>query len=123
MKACLLAVLAFVPVGLSGTGFAAPSVAANDAVTITADGANSYVGDVATANDKVVCRFHDCTLTADHVTYNRLTHTLIASGNAKLVEGQPHGTVSGPKIEVPDCGAAPLHFVVTGANTPVTGKF
>ncbi len=123
MKACLLAVLVFVPVGLGATGFAAPSVVASDAVTITADGANSYVGNVATADDHVVCHFHDCTLTADHLTYNRLTHTLVASGNAKLFKGETHGTVSGPKIEVPDCSAAPLHFVVTGANTPVTGKF
>jgi lipopolysaccharide assembly outer membrane protein LptD (OstA) len=80
---------------------------------ITADGRNTYNDSVATADDNAVCHFQDCTLTADHLTYNRLTNTIQGTGHAKLID--PHGgTILAYQITIPDCESKPLrHFLIT----------
>ncbi len=111
MKTYLLVALTAL---LSGLAHASVQASGDSHVTITADGANSFLGDVATADDTVVCHFQRCTLTADHLTYDRLTHTIVATGHAKLLT---HGdTILGAKITVPDCIAATPRWVAEGGH-------
>lgn len=56
----------------------------SEAISITADGQNTYVGDIATADDNVVVRSRGDVLFADHVVYDRATHIVIATGNVRL---------------------------------------
>ena len=56
-------------------------------ITITADGTNTYVGEIATADDNVVARYKGEVIFADHMIYDRSTHIMIATGNARLFTG------------------------------------
>lgn len=60
------------------------SNAGNDTVVITADGQNTYVGQIATADDNVVVRYKDDVIFADHVIYNRATRVVFATGNVRI---------------------------------------
>jgi LPS-assembly protein len=60
------------------------SSAGDTAISITSDGTNTFVGDIATADDNVVVRYKGDTIFADHMIYDRATHVLIATGNARL---------------------------------------
>lgn len=82
-----------------------------DTVTLTADGANSYTGAVATARDNAICNFHGYRLNADEVRYNRVTHTVEGIGHAKLI--CPNGnSILGPQITVNNCLQIPVIHVV-----------
>ncbi|HUB66820.1 MAG TPA: hypothetical protein VL981_04980 [Candidatus Methylacidiphilales bacterium] len=53
-------------------------------VTVTADGQNTYIGNIATADDNVVLRYKDTVIFADHMIYDRSTHVVMANGNVRL---------------------------------------
>jgi LPS-assembly protein len=53
-------------------------------VVITADGQNTYVGDIATADINVIVYYQGDTVYADHVIYNRATKVVIANGNVRI---------------------------------------
>ena len=63
------------------------SNAATAAVSITADGENTYVGDIATADDNVVVRYRGDVIFADHIVYDRSTRVMVATGNARIFTG------------------------------------
>ena len=56
-------------------------------VYITADGQNTYLGNIATADDNVVVKYKEVTVYADHVIYDRSTKVVIANGNVRLFSG------------------------------------
>ena len=65
-----------------------PKSSAGEApVVITADGQNTYLGDIATADDNVVVKYKEDTIYADHVIFDRSTKVLIANGNVRLFSG------------------------------------
>jgi LPS-assembly protein len=65
-----------------------PKSSAGDSdVSIRADGENTYVGEIATADDNVVVRYKGDVLFADHVIFDRATKVMIATGNARLFSG------------------------------------
>jgi LPS-assembly protein len=65
-----------------------PTSSAGDAaVIIRADGENTYVGEIATADDNVVVHYKGDVLFADHVVFDRATRIMIATGNARLFSG------------------------------------
>ena len=53
-------------------------------VVITADGQNTYIGNIATADDNVVVHYKDDVVYADHIIYDRSTKVVIANGNVRL---------------------------------------
>ncbi|MEI9997738.1 MAG: hypothetical protein WDO13_00450 [Verrucomicrobiota bacterium] len=53
-------------------------------ITITADGTNTYIGEIATADDNVVLHSRGDVVFADHMIYDRSTHVVIATGNARI---------------------------------------
>jgi LPS-assembly protein len=53
-------------------------------VIITADGQNTYHGDIATADENVIVHYKDETVFADHVIYDRSTKVVIANGNVRI---------------------------------------
>lgn len=55
-----------------------------DAVEIQADGENTYVGDIATADNNVVIRSKGDIIYCDHAIYNRATDIVMATGNVRL---------------------------------------
>jgi len=57
-------------------------------VVITADGRNTYYGEIATADDNVVVRYRGDVLYADHIIYDRSTKIVTANGNVRLFSGQ-----------------------------------
>ena len=62
-----------------------PTSSAGDApVIIRADGENTYVGEIATADDNVVVHYKGDVIFADHLVYDRSTRVLIATGNARI---------------------------------------
>ncbi len=62
-----------------------PVSSAGDApVTITADGQNTYVGEIATADDNVVVHYRNDVIFADHVIYDRSTKIVTAMGNVRI---------------------------------------
>jgi LPS-assembly protein len=62
-----------------------PKSSAGEApIVITADGQNTYVGDIATADDNVVVKYKEDTIFADHVIYDRSTKVVIANGNVRI---------------------------------------
>ncbi len=77
---------------MSGQQLPAPSIsttpptssAGEAPVTITADGRNTYVGQIASADDNVVVRYRDDVIFADHVVFDRSTRIIIATGNARI---------------------------------------
>jgi len=85
----------------NSTSFAQTSVATKPVVCITSD-RQTYKGEVATADDKVVCRFQDYTLMADHLTYNRITKTIQGTGHAKFIRANGN-TITASQITIPDC--------------------
>jgi len=65
-----------------------PTSSAGDAsVIIRADGENTYVGDIATADDNVVVHYKGDVIFADHIVYDRSTRVMIATGNARIFSG------------------------------------
>jgi len=56
-------------------------------VTIRADGQNTYVGEIATADDNVVVHYKGDVIFADHIVYDRATKVMIATGNARIFSG------------------------------------
>jgi LPS-assembly protein len=67
----------------------APPVSAvgSQPVTIKADGDNTYIGDIATADDNVVVTYKGDTLYADHVVYDRSTKIVTARGDVRIYTG------------------------------------
>jgi LPS-assembly protein len=57
------------------------------AVVITADGQNTYYGDIATADDNVELHYQDDVMFADHMTYDRSTRVVTGNGNVRLFSG------------------------------------
>ncbi|MCE0496744.1 MAG: hypothetical protein LV481_02185 [Methylacidiphilales bacterium] len=53
-------------------------------VTITADGQNTYLGEIATADDNVILRYKDTVIFADHMIYDRSSHVVTANGNVRI---------------------------------------
>ncbi|MCE0522787.1 MAG: hypothetical protein LV480_07740 [Methylacidiphilales bacterium] len=65
-----------------------PTSSAQDStVTIRADGENTYIGDIATANNNVVVHYRNDVIFADHIVYDRSTRIMIATGNARIFSG------------------------------------
>jgi len=65
-----------------------PASSAGDAsVTIRSDGENTYLGDIATADDNVVVHYKGDVIFADHIVYDRSTKIMIATGNARIFSG------------------------------------
>ncbi len=56
-------------------------------ITAGPGGENTYVGDIATADNNVVVRYRGDVLFADHVIYDRATRIMIATGNVRLFSG------------------------------------
>ena len=69
--------------------FTTPPVsnAGDQPVTITADGANSYIGDMATADDNVIITYKGDTIYADHAIYDRSTKVVTLTGNVRIYSG------------------------------------
>jgi LPS-assembly protein len=53
-------------------------------VVITADGQNTYHGEIATADDNVILHYREDTIFADHIIYDRSTKVAIANGNVRI---------------------------------------
>jgi LPS-assembly protein len=65
------------------------SDAGDSEVIIRADGENTYVGDIATADDNVVVHYKGDVIFADHIVFDRATKIMIATGNARIfTQGQ-----------------------------------
>jgi LPS-assembly protein len=60
------------------------SSAGETSVTIRADGENTYVGEIATADDNVVVHYKGDVIFADHIIFDRSTRVMIATGNARI---------------------------------------
>jgi LPS-assembly protein len=56
-------------------------------VTVRADGENTYVGQIATADDNVVVHYKGDVIFADHMVWDRATNIMIATGNARIFAG------------------------------------
>ena len=63
------------------------SNAGDSTISIDADGENTYIGDIATADNNVVVRYQGDVIFADHIVYDRATRILIATGNARIFSG------------------------------------
>ncbi len=61
--------------------------AGDQPVTITADGDNTYIGDIATADENVVLTYKGDVLYADHVIYDRSSKVVTATGNVRIYTG------------------------------------
>jgi LPS-assembly protein len=53
-------------------------------VVITADGQNTYAGNIATADENVIVHYKEDTVFADHIIYDRSTKVVIANGNVRI---------------------------------------
>ncbi len=53
-------------------------------MTVTADGENTYIGQVYTADDNVVVHDRGDVIFCDHMIYDASTHVMIATGNARI---------------------------------------
>lgn len=60
------------------------SKADDSAVEIRADGQNTYIGQIATADDNVVVRYKDDVVFADHIIYDRSQKIVTATGNVRI---------------------------------------
>jgi LPS-assembly protein len=56
-------------------------------ITITADGQNSYIGDIASADDNVVIEYKGDTIYADHAILDRSTKVVTCTGNVRIYSG------------------------------------
>lgn len=61
--------------------------AASDAIVIQADGQNSYIGQIATADNNVVVKYHGDVIYADHIILDRSTKLVTATGNVRIFSG------------------------------------
>jgi LPS-assembly protein len=62
-----------------------PTSSAGDApVEITADGENTYIGEIATADDNVVVHYKEDVIFADHIIFDRSTRVIVATGNVRI---------------------------------------
>ena len=57
-------------------------------MTITAEGRNTYIGSVATADDNVVMRYKGDVIYADHIIYDRSTRIVTATGNVRIFSAE-----------------------------------
>jgi LPS-assembly protein len=62
----------------------APAKGGEAPIVITADGQNTYVGNIATADDNVVVHYKGDVIFADHIIYDRATKVVIANGNVRI---------------------------------------
>jgi LPS-assembly protein len=53
-------------------------------VTIQADGKNTYVGNIATADDNVVIKYRGDVIYCDHAIFDRTTRVVTATGNVRI---------------------------------------
>jgi LPS-assembly protein len=60
------------------------SSARDDTVTVRADGENTYIGEIVTADDNVVVHDKGDVIFADHIVWDRSTNVMIATGNARI---------------------------------------
>jgi LPS-assembly protein len=60
------------------------SDAGNSSIEISADGENTYVGEIATADDNVVVHYKADVIFADHIVFDRSTKVIVATGNVRL---------------------------------------
>jgi LPS-assembly protein len=65
----------------------APPVASAGDVTIDAKGDNSFIGEIATADDDVVLTSKGDTIYCDHLIYDRSTHVATATGDVRIYTG------------------------------------
>jgi len=56
----------------------------NATITVRADGTNTYFGSIVTADDNVVVHDNGDVIFADHITWDRSTNIMIATGNARI---------------------------------------
>jgi LPS-assembly protein len=56
----------------------------NATMTVSADGTNTYIGQVYTADDNVVVHDRGDVIFCDHMIYDSSTHVMIATGNARI---------------------------------------
>jgi LPS-assembly protein len=63
------------------------SAAGDSSVVIRSDGENTYVGEIATADDNVVVHYKGDVIFADHMIFDRETRIMIATGNARIFSG------------------------------------
>lgn len=76
------------PGGSSSPGGTGGATSNEGVTTITADGRNTYYGDIATADDNVVVRYKEDVIFADHVIYDRARKVLTAHGNVRIYAGK-----------------------------------
>jgi LPS-assembly protein len=56
----------------------------DDTVTVRADGENTYIGEIVTADNNVVVHDKGDVIFADHIVWDRSTNVMIATGNARI---------------------------------------
>ena len=56
-------------------------------MTVRADGENTSVGSIITADDNVVVHYKNDVIFADHIVFDRATRVMIATGNARIFSG------------------------------------
>jgi len=69
------------------TDTSVPASSGQAPVTITADGQNTYFGEIATADDNVILHYKDMVIFADHMIYDRSSHVVTANGNVRIFTG------------------------------------
>ncbi len=72
---------------VSTTPPTAAGTAGSESIEIQADGDNSFIGTISTADKNVIVRYKSDVIFADHVTYDRATKILLASGNVRIFSG------------------------------------
>jgi LPS-assembly protein len=92
------------------------SSAGDSTVTIRADGENTYVGEIATADDNVVVHYKGDVIFADHIVYDRSTRIMIATGNVRIFSGAR--VYRGDSITYNLDTKAIISTVFTGADYP-----
>ena len=64
-----------------------PKATGEAPIVITADGQNTFYGNIATADTNVVLKYKGDTVFADHMIYDRSTKVVIANGNVRIFTG------------------------------------
>ncbi len=88
---CVTCTLGWLPLCGQELPGVSPSPAAGKSgdapVEITADGENTYLGNIATADDNVVLRYKNDVIFADHMIFDRSTQVVTALGNVRIFTG------------------------------------
>ena len=63
------------------------SISKDATVSVRADGENTYMGSIVTADDNVVVHYEGDVIFADHIIWDRATNIMIATGNARIFTG------------------------------------